>query len=191
MHIDPPGSFLDHFFKQTREHHVRLSAQADLKANMMMTVGSVVLTLSAQYLMEPALQWAAASMIVFCMLSILCAVLSVMPRLPKPRPKGSRIDPQSASFNMLFFGSFISLSYEDYLKEMERVCNDPSLVFEAMSKEIYGLGIFLARTKYRYLRWSYQFFLAGMFSSVALVILSEIAAQLGHPLPTFFVTGLR
>jgi hypothetical protein len=30
-----------------------------------------------------------------------------------------------------------------------------------------------------------------MFSSVVLVILSEIAAQLGHPLPNFFVTGLR
>lgn len=189
MQIDPPGLFLDHFFKQTREHHVRLSAQADVKANLMITVGSLVLTLTANYLMQPALQWAAACMIVFCMLSILCAILAVMPRLPRPRPRGERINPRSPGFNMLFFGSFISLSYDDYLKETERICNDPSLVIEAMAKEVYGLGVFLARTKYRYLRWSYQFFLAGMFSSVALVILSEIAAQLGHPLPTFFVSS--
>lgn len=191
MKIEPPGAFLDHFFKQTREHHVQLSSQADYKAQMMMTVSSLVVTMSAGYLKEPVLQWAALAMILFCCMSILCAILAVMPRLPRRLPAGTRIEAGGPGFNILFFGSFISLSYEDYMKEMERVCKDPNQVFEAMCKELYGLGVFLAKTKYRYLRWSYQCFLAGMFSSVIIVIVTEILSLLGHPVATFFVPGTR
>lgn len=189
MKIEPPGSFLDHFFKQTREHHVKLSAQADTKANMMMTVATLTMTLSAAYLREPVLQWAAVSMILFCMLSVLCAVLAIMPRLP---PRGAqRRTPDSPGFNLLFFGSFVSLTYDEYMKEMEKVCNDPDKVFESMCKEIYGLGVFLAKTKYRYLRWSYQFFLTGMFASVLIVVITELLATLGHPVANFMVPGVK
>jgi hypothetical protein len=191
MHIDPVGPFLDHFFKQTREHHVRLSSQADTKANMMMTVASLVVTLSAGYLTEPALQWAALAMILCCMLSILCAVLAVMPRLPKRSMRNKKPDVNSQAFNILFFGSFISLSYDEYMAEMERVCNDPDKVFASMCKELYGLGIFLAKTKYRYLRWSYQFFLTGMFASVVIVIITELLSYAGRPVATFFVPGVQ
>lgn len=182
MRLNQPGGYLDHFFKQTREHHVRLSAQADAKANMMMTVASLVITFSASYLTEPALQWAALVMILFSMLSVLCAVLAVMPRVPT----GARRGVDSPGFNILFFGSFVDLSYDEYMAEMERICNDHNRVFESMTREVYGLGVFLAKTKYRYLRWSYQFFLAGMFATVIAVIVAEVLALLGHPLPVFF-----
>ena len=84
------GGYLDHFFQQTRNHHVRLSMQADFKAQTMMTVASLVITLSARYLTEPALQWAAVAMILFCMLSVFSAILAVMPRLPRPLTRSSR-----------------------------------------------------------------------------------------------------
>lgn len=185
------GGYLDHFFQQTRNHHVRLSVQADFKAQTMMTVSSLVITLSARYLTEPALQWAAVAMILFSMLSVFSAILAVMPRLPRALPPGTRIDARSPGFNILFFGSYISLSHEEYMAEMERVCNDPNRVYEAMCNELYGLGVFLARTKYRYLRWSYQFFLTGMFASVVIVIITEILGMMGHPVATFFVPGVK
>ena len=34
-------------------------------------------------------------------------------------------------------------------------------VYETMAKDIYSLGYYLAHHKYRYLRFSYLFFLAG------------------------------
>ncbi len=185
MKIDPVGGYLDHFFKQTREHHVRLSAQADVKAKMRLTVATLVITLSASYLTVPVLQWAALVMILFCTVSVLCAVLAVMPRVPK----GPKRNVNSPGFNILFFGSFVDLSYDEYMGEMEKICNDSGRVFEAMSKEVYGLGIFLAKTKYRYLRWSYQFFLAGMFSTLVMVIVIEIFAQAGYQVPTFMVSA--
>lgn len=184
MRIDPVGGYLDHFFKQTREHHVQLSTQADVKANMMLTVATLVITLSASSLTVPLLQWAALVMIMFSMVSVLCAVLAVIPRIPR-RPKRSVSSP---GFNILFFGSFVDLSYDEYMDEMERICNDPSKVFESMAREVYGLGVFLAKTKYRYLRWSYQSFLAGMFSTVITVILIEILNQAGYHVPSFMVS---
>lgn len=184
MKVESVGSYLDHFFKQTRDHHVQLSVQADTKANMMLTVAALVITISASYLTEPLLQWAALVMIMFCMVSVLCAVLAVMPRVPR-RPK---LSVGSPGFNILFFGNFVDLSYDEYMAEMERICNDPDKVFEAMAKEVYGLGVFLAKTKYRYLRWSYQSFLAGMFSTVAAVILIEILNDTGYHIPEFMVS---
>ena len=57
MKVENPGSFLDHFIRQTRIHHVQLSGMADVKANMMLTVASVVLTFTVGYLADPTFQW--------------------------------------------------------------------------------------------------------------------------------------
>jgi hypothetical protein len=36
-------------------------------------------------------------------------------------------------------------------------------VYEAMARDIYGMGYYLAHYKYRFLRLSYLFFLGGFF----------------------------
>ena len=36
-----------------------------------------------------------------------------------------------------------------------------STIYETMARDLYSLGYYLAHFKYRYLRWSYLFFLAG------------------------------
>jgi len=46
MKIEHPGQYVDQLLRQTRGHHVELSAMADFKANMMLTVASLVIPLS-------------------------------------------------------------------------------------------------------------------------------------------------
>ena len=65
----------------------------------------------------------------------------------------------------LFFGSFVHLSYEEFNEAMEGLLNDPGRGSDAMVKEIYTLGQFLAQKKYRYLRWAYLLFLSGLFGA--------------------------
>jgi len=174
MKTDNTGPHLDHFFKQTREHHVQLSAMADFKANLMMTVSSLVITFGARYLEHPILRWPAIVMMLFCMFTVLFAILAVMPRTLGATQRRRKPDVNSPAFNLLFFGSFVNLSYEEYRDATEEVINNPGKVFEAMTKEIYGLGVFLAKTKYRYLRWSYLCFIAGMISSSTTLLALEI-----------------
>ena len=162
MKIENPGSMVDHFLRQTRIHHVQLSGMADVKANMMLTVASVVLTFTVRYLADPAFQWAALTLILFCFASIVAAIYSAMPRVQLPSKNRPRPDVKDPYYNPLFFGSFIHMTLDEYNDVMERAINNPSESVELMVREIYTLGRFLAYRKYRYLRWAYLLFLSGL-----------------------------
>lgn len=162
MKLDHPTSIVDHFLRQTRVHHVQLSSMADVKANMMLTVASVVLTFTVGYLADPAFQWAALTLILFCFASIVAAIYSAMPRVQLPSKKNKRPEANDPNFNPLFFGSFIHMSLEEYNDVMENAVNNPAQAVELMVREIYTLGTFLAYRKYRYLRLAYLLFLSGL-----------------------------
>lgn len=132
---------------------------------MILTVASVVLTFSVSYLVDPAFQWAALTLILFCMATIIAAIYSTMPRPFTRTVKGAKSAVKDPSANPLFFGTFVHLSYEEYCEVMESALNDPNESVELMVREIYTLGKFLAERKYRYLRWAYLTFLAGMLTS--------------------------
>lgn len=153
-----PGgaAHLDQLIRQTRVHHMQLSMIADQKAAMLLTVSSVLLTLSAQNLDEPRFRWAAALLIGFSALTVCFAALAAMPKLGKARVP---------SRNILFFGTFTHLRYEQFLAEMEQVMASAATTYEAQLREVYELGQYLERQKYRYVRYGYLSFLAGLVAS--------------------------
>lgn len=160
-----PGVYLDQMIRQTRNHHVQLSQMADSKANMLMTTASVVLTLCVPYVMNPKLKFAAISLMIFCFLTIFLSVYSAMPKIPFLFKHKMPEDLTYPSFNLLFFGDFIHLGYDDYEKKMEKMMTDPDKVYREQIKEIYYLGKFLAKKKFRYLRLAYFTFLVGFITS--------------------------
>ncbi len=50
--------------------------------------------------------------------------------------------------------------------------NDASRAYEAQVREVYLLGTFLAVKKYRFLRLAYLAFIAGLFVSFVLMLVS-------------------
>ena len=188
MKVENPGSFLDHFIRQTRIHHVQLSGMADMKANMMLTVASVVLTFTVGYLADPAFQWAALTLIIFCFASIVAAIYSAMPRVQLPTKNTPRPDKNDPNYNPLFFGTFIHMTLEEYNDVMEQAVNDPSEAVELMVREIYTLGCFLAYRKYRYLRWAYLLFLSGLLVAGLVQGLCVTLQNLGFETWQFYLT---
>lgn len=176
MKINQPGSHLDHMLRQTRMHHVQLSSMADVKANILLTMSSVVMTLSVPHVFQPDYRWAVIVLVVFCLLTIGLAVLSVMPKMPLSLKHDGRPDLENPSFNLLFFGDFTRLSYEDFEQAMEQIMNDPSLTYQAQVREIYALGMFLACKKYRFLRLAYLSFIIGVFTSFAVILLVSVTS---------------
>jgi hypothetical protein len=170
MTIHQPGGHLDQMLRQTRIHHVQLSSMADIKANMLLTVASLIITLAAPHFANPNLRWAILSMIVFCLATIALAIYTVM---PKVRGHASSAEDEAGGrpgFNLLFFGDFAEMPYEQFEARMEKVLNDPSHLYEVQVREIYTLGTFLAAKKYRPLRMAYLTFLAGLFVSVGVFL---------------------
>jgi len=164
MKITQPGAHLDHMLRQTRIHHVQLSSMADIKANMLLTVAAVVLTLVAPRAADADLRWPALILIAFCLATVVLAIYAVMPKLPR-RLDGAVPDARHAAFNLLFFGDFVQMPYEQFEREMEKVLNDPSQLYQAQVREIYTLGLFLAQKKYRFLKFAYVTFLVGLLAS--------------------------
>lgn len=174
MNIRQPGNHIDQMLRHTRWHHVQLSAMADAKANMMLTVASVVITLSVRYLTEPPLRLAAATMIFFCVITILLAAYASMPKRPILHLDEQRPDPHASSFNLMFFGDFSKLTYEEYTQAMEEVMNDPSRTYEAQVREVYLLGCFLEKQKFRFVRMAYLAFICGMVASALVFATMEL-----------------
>jgi hypothetical protein len=165
MTIHHPGAHLDHMLRQTRIHHVQLSSMADIKANMLLTLASLVFTIAAPQAMKPALRWPALVLMAFCLITIGFTIYAVMPKVSIKERGGRQPEDRDAMFNLLFFGDFVEMPYEKFASDMEKILNDPSKLYEAQVREIYTLGSFLAKKKYRFLRLAYQAFLAGLLAS--------------------------
>ena len=148
----------DCLLRTMQQHHVQLSTMADTKANIIITMSSIVLTLVLGRLSDPMLRSASITLAVFTMLALLLAVLAVLPKYRPLKLQGDTIPPQ---FNLMFFGHFAELPRERFLTEIAGALRSDGSVYETMARDTYALGYYLAHHKYRYLRLSYLFFLGG------------------------------
>lgn len=165
MKIEQPGPHLDHLLRQTRSHHSELSSMADLKANMLLTVASVVFTLAATRIQVPEVRWAIVTLLPFCLITVALSAYATMPASYSGGRTDGSPQPGDPAFNLLFFGHFYRLPYHEFESAMEETLNDPSRAYEVQVREVYTLGVFLAKKKYRALRAAYMVFIAGLTTS--------------------------
>jgi sensor histidine kinase YesM len=165
MHINHPAPEIDYMLYETRNELIDFSQMADTKANILLSISSVLATISITKFTEPDFTVPIVILVVFMLGAIFFSLLAVTPSINLPHHKKKRVtDPD---FNALFFGDYSSVSYEEYLGLMEQVMNDSDRVYEAQVREIYSAGKYLQRTKYNYIKFGYFLFFAGMISSIA------------------------
>ncbi len=161
-HIKENGA-LNYLLRSTQQHHVRLSAMADQKANIMIAATSILLTFAFANFKQQNLFWGFLALFVFSFIALLLAVLAVSPRFTP--------DPQARSYNPLFFGDFGSKTLDQYFEEMEEVMSSDQRAYEAQVRDIYNLGVTLQNHKYKYLSMSYRVFLLGIVVTASLFVL--------------------
>lgn len=155
----------DNLLRTAQQHHVALSSMADTKANIIITVSSIVLTLSMGHLSDPELRVSVLVLSAFTLMALLLAILAVLPKYRPLRIDGRQLPP---GFNLLFFGHFAELPRERFLEEFAHVLTPDGSPYATWVNDIYSLGSYLAHHKYRYLRYSYLFFLTGFVLACAL-----------------------
>lgn len=149
----------DNLMRTMQQHHVQLSMMADVKANILITVSSIVLTMVLGKMSDPNLRPAMLTLSGFVLAALLLAVISVLPKYRPLRLKADAALP--ANFNVMFFGHFAELPRERFLIEISEALKADGSVYETMARDVYALGYYLAHYKYRFLRLSYLFFLGG------------------------------
>ena len=155
----------DYLMQSAHRHHIQLSQMADNKASMLITVSSLVLTLSLSRLSDPELRLSIIVLASFTLASLLMAILAV---LPKYRPLRLE-DPKKlpSYFNPVFFAHFSELSRDEFFELLGKTLRHDAGVYEVLANDLYSIGSYLARHKYRYLRFAYLFFLSGFFCATA------------------------
>ena len=158
FHAVPERNTGDNLIRTAQQHHVHLSAMADLKANIIITVSSVILTVTLGRVNDPELKFSAIILLGFTSVALILAILAV---LPKYRPLRLAGKARPANFNLLFFGHFAELPPEEFLGDLARAMRSDGSAYETMGRDLYSLGVYLAHYKYPYLRAAYLFFLSG------------------------------
>jgi len=168
----------DTMFRIVMQNHLQLSELADQKANMIITVCSIIISLVIPRVFDEQLRHAVMALALTCLLSILFAVYSSLPKYAGKREGAMKT--KNPNFNVIFFGDFTHLEYPDFEAELEKVINDHDLVYESLAKDLYALGRVLHDKKYRFVRYAYLTFMFGLIVSgliLAITLASPAPAQ--------------
>ena len=162
---------VNYLIRNTQQQLVALSGQADLKASILITAASVVLTVGVTQVRGSEYRWAFGVLAAFLLVSLLAAILCVLPSFGTLRQ--ARLSGMQAP-NPLFFGDYGRIAEADFVDELGRLSRDDAALYEAQARDIHRQGLYLITHKYRYLRFGYAMFLAG-FASAAAVVISLLA----------------
>lgn len=155
-------------FKTALRNHIDLSAIADNKANTMLSVTSMILSLAIPLLGTqlneyPNLLYPTIILLIVCVTAITYATLAIRPIVM--RGKTSMEDINQKQANLFFFGNFFRMKYADYEDGIKYVVADDELLDSAITRDLFFLGMSLGR-KYMFLRRCYNVFMFGMIIAV-------------------------
>ncbi|GEO10605.1 Pycsar system effector family protein [Segetibacter aerophilus] len=152
----------------TSENHMRLSDMADGKANILISVNAIIISVILSVLMRRLQEDAYLTVptIIFLSSSVCTIVVAILATRPKVSVgRFSEEDIDTKKTNLLFFGNFYKCTQEEYEKAMSKMMVDSEYLYGSLIKDIYQLGVVLAR-KYRLIRWAYNIFMFGIILSV-------------------------
>ena len=166
---------VDNILRVNHGNQMRLGLMADQKANIMITVASIVFSITIANLDNEVMKWPLLTFAIGSFFSLLFAIFAIIPNTDYPTKKGSKeIDRDSPLFNPLFFGHFAHLSIEEYKEDYAETLMTDDKVYDAMAGDIYGQGKVLALNKYKFLKWSYMCFLWGMSAAIVVFLIQNI-----------------
>ena len=161
---------VDNIFRLNVTNQMRLNIMADQKANIMITVSAIVFSVTVAELDNPVMKYPLMFFAVCCILSLLCAIVAIIPNTNYPKDEDGNLDRTSPHFNPLYFGHFSHLDVEEYKENYADTLRTDDTIYDALANEMYTSGKTLALVKYRWIRWSYSAFLAGMFGAMVIFL---------------------
>ena len=164
---------VDNILRVNHGNQMRLGLMADAKANIMITVASVVFSVAIANLDNELVKWPLLTFAFGCFFALLFAIFAIIPKTDYPKDATGDIDRKSPFFNPLFFGHFAHLPIEEYKDDYAETLMTDDSVYDALAGDIYGQGKVLALRKYKFLKWSYMSFLFGMISAILVFVLQS------------------
>ncbi len=176
---------IETMFRNVIRTHVEFSGMADSKANIMISVNTLILTavaavLSSKLDSNPHLIIPTAVLTLSSLSTLIFAIIVTRPKITAGIFTEDDIKKKKA--NLLFFGNFYKMKLDEFTWGMEEMMNNKEYLYGSMIMDFYYLGQVLGR-KYKYLNICYSIFLVGIIISViafgVAVLLTPEAANIG------------
>ncbi|TLF46863.1 Pycsar system effector family protein [Maribacter aurantiacus] len=173
---ESPDRGIQTLFRVTLRNHLTLSDIADTKANILLSVNAIIISLALSNLIpkldNPSndyLIYPTAIFVLFSVISMILAVLATRPNVTSG--EFTKEDVAKRKVNLLFFGNFHKMDLPDYEWAINELVKDKDYIYSSLTKDLYFLGVVLNK-KYNLLRWTYTTFMIGMIISVIAFALS-------------------
>ncbi|WP_312206935.1 Pycsar system effector family protein [Epilithonimonas hominis] len=174
--LESPERGIETMFRITLNNHTKLSQIADSKANILLSVNAIIISIALSTLIPkldaPRNAHLVIPSFVMIMFSVACIILAIMSTRPKVSSGTfTRKEIEEKKVNLLFFGNFYKMPLEEYLWAMKEMMSDRQYLYDTMIKDLYYLGIVLNR-KYTLLRLTYTVFTIGIIASVVAFVVA-------------------
>jgi hypothetical protein len=163
----------------TSENHLKLSDMADSKANILITVNALIISVILAVLLRKLQEESALIIptIIFLLVAVSTIVVSIL--ATRPKITEGTFTPEDVALkktNLLFFGNFYRATYEQYSSAMKEMMLDTDYLYGSLIKDIYFLGVVLGR-KYKLIRLAYNIFMIGIIVSVLAFAIATYYSQ--------------
>lgn len=155
-------------FKTALRNHIDLTNIADNKANMMLSINALIITIAMpllasniqenRYLLLPS-----AILLFTCILSVIFATLATRPIKMMGNIPMENLN--KGTTNVFFFGNFFKMSLPVYRVAVDKILASDTLLESTIINDLYFLGKALGE-KYSKLRVCYAIFMIGMTLTV-------------------------
>jgi len=162
-----PGRGVESMLRLTARNQINLSSIADNKANILISINSIVLTVLVSIGIGrisdyPVITFPAIVFLITCLSTIVLAILSTRPKISSG--KFTKEDIHNKRVNLLFFGNFYKMEMDEYEWAMKEMMADTDYLYSSMIRDQYSLGKVISK-KYRLLRVAYTVFMIGIILS--------------------------
>ena len=164
-----PERGIQTMYRVTMRNHLKLSDIADTKANILLSVNAIIISLLLTNLIpkldNPSNDYLIYPTGIFVLFSIASMIMSVLATRPNVTTgEFEKEDVKAKKVNLLFFGNFHQMKLDDYEWAMQELIKDQGYLYNTLTKDLYFLGVVLNK-KYNLLRWTYTVFMIGMILS--------------------------
>jgi hypothetical protein len=180
---------IETLFQTAYQTHIGLSALADTKANIMISINGIIIsiimaTVASSVAGNPWLLLPAAALLLTCATALVFSVLAAMPRVRASAAEGA-LKREHKMKNLLFFGTFTAIPEAEFVEGIKDLMRRRGELYSAMAGDLYSLGGVLSR-KYRLIRIAYGVFMVGLVLAVVLLVaVLGVSATASPPPPSF------
>jgi predicted metal-dependent HD superfamily phosphohydrolase len=165
-----PERGVETMFRVALKNHMTLSNIADTKANILLSVNAIIISLALSTLLpkldNPSNHYLILPSVVFIICTVASIILSILATRPNvTEGKFTKEDVANKKVNLLFFGNFHQMKLDDFEWGITEMMQDRDYLYSSLTKDLYFLGLVLNR-KYKILRITYTVFMIGIIVSV-------------------------